>query len=52
MSGIFFRKNELEICEHCGELLLEELCPCQEDLDDNSYSARLKRGFDMLEMED
>lgn len=51
MSNSFFMEDELEKCEHCGELLLEELCPCQEDFDDNSYSARLKRGFDMFDMD-
>ncbi len=51
MSEPFFTEDELEKCNHCGELLLEENCPCQEDPDDNSYNARLKRGFDMLDMD-
>ncbi len=45
-------KYEIENCQRCGELILETNHECEEPLDEKNYSDRLKRGFDMLEMED
>ena len=43
---------EVERCTYCDEIMLDEHCHCQEDSsDDNSYNSRLKRGFEMLDME-
>ncbi len=44
-------KGEIEICKYCDELILDTSHDCQ-DRDENSYSDRLQRGFDMLNMED
>ncbi len=45
-------RGDIEICKHCGDLILDAIHDCQEELDEQNYSDRLQKGFDMLDMED
>ena len=44
-------KYEIEICQLCGEPILEANHECEEPLDENNYSDRLTKGFEMLDPE-
>ncbi len=42
-------KYEIEICQWCGEPILDLFHECVKPLDENNYSDRLTRGFEMLD---
>ncbi len=43
--------KQVEICEDCNEIILDDSHECEEPYDEENYSSRLKLGFDLLDME-
>ncbi len=43
---------EVERCSNCDKIIVDSWHECgEEPLDENNYSDRLTRGFEMLDME-
>ncbi len=42
---------EVERCTYCDNVIVDSCHECEEPLDENNYSDRLTRGFEMLDME-
>ncbi len=45
-------KYEIEICQWCGEAILEANHDCRGELEEHNYSDRLQRGFEIIDPDD
>ncbi len=44
--------HNLERCSYCNEVIVDSWHNCEKPVDENNYSDRLTKGFEMLDMED
>ncbi len=42
-------RGEIEICNYCDELILDTAHDCTEDEEEENYSDRLTKGFEMID---